>query len=159
MTAGARRREGQNRFAQDGGAALRTVQARYPSDEPTLDQLLAEPIVQQLMQRDQTDEATIRHLLQLATASLPASPIEDDPNAIARRLQESARLLCLRYDRELRTRLPGLKLRKMHRPPSSRATPRGQPTYPRSETLGIRPPTLGRLLDRLGGGRLRRAQA
>jgi len=32
--------------------------------EPTLDQLMAEPIVQQLMRSDHTDEKTIRLLLQ-----------------------------------------------------------------------------------------------
>ena len=32
--------------------------------EPTLDQLMAEPIVQQLMRSDHTDEMTIRLLLQ-----------------------------------------------------------------------------------------------
>jgi hypothetical protein len=47
-----------------GGAAP----TRFPSDEPTLDQLLAEPIVQQLMRRDRVDAATIRHLLQEAAA-------------------------------------------------------------------------------------------
>jgi hypothetical protein len=44
--------------------------AAYPaSNEATLDQLLAEPIVQQLMQRDQTDEATIRDLLREIAAT------------------------------------------------------------------------------------------
>jgi hypothetical protein len=37
-------------------------------DEPTLDQLFAEPIVQQLMIRDRIDEATTRNLLQQAAA-------------------------------------------------------------------------------------------
>jgi hypothetical protein len=44
--------------------------AAWPaSSEATLDQLLAEPIVQQLMQRDHTDEATIRDLLQEIAAT------------------------------------------------------------------------------------------
>jgi hypothetical protein len=43
------------------------------SDEPTLDQLLAEPIVQQLMRRDSVDEATIRHLLQETASARLAS--------------------------------------------------------------------------------------
>jgi hypothetical protein len=47
-----------------------------PSNEATLDQLLAEPIVQQLMRRDRIDEATIRHLLQ-ETAFAPASSAEN----------------------------------------------------------------------------------
>jgi DNA-binding MarR family transcriptional regulator len=37
--------------------------------EPTIDQLFAEPIVQQLMRRDRTDEATIRRLLQKTAAA------------------------------------------------------------------------------------------
>src|SRR2546421_3076901 len=37
-----------------------------PSNEATLDQLFAEPIVKQLMRRDRIDEATIRHLLRQA---------------------------------------------------------------------------------------------
>jgi hypothetical protein len=37
-------------------------------DEPTLEELLAEPIVQQLMRRDRTDATTIRRLLLEAAA-------------------------------------------------------------------------------------------
>jgi hypothetical protein len=47
------------------------------SDEPTLDQLLAEPIVRQLMRRDGIDEATIRHLLQETAAARLASLAND----------------------------------------------------------------------------------
>jgi hypothetical protein len=44
--------------------------AAWPaSNQATLDQLLAEPIVQQLMRRDHTDEATIRDLLQEIAAA------------------------------------------------------------------------------------------
>jgi hypothetical protein len=46
-------------------------------DEPRLDQLFAEPIVQQLMHRDRIDEATIRRLLrQAAVARAAPSPPE-----------------------------------------------------------------------------------
>jgi hypothetical protein len=48
------------------------------SDELTLDQLLAEPIVQQLMRRDRIDEATIRHLVRETAASRSAVWAEDD---------------------------------------------------------------------------------
>jgi hypothetical protein len=49
------------------------------SDEPTLDQLLAEPIVRQLMRRDRIDAATIRHLLQeVASARRGSSWAEND---------------------------------------------------------------------------------
>jgi hypothetical protein len=47
--------------------------ARPPCNEPTLDQLLAEPIVQQLMRRDGIDEAAIRYLLQETASARPAS--------------------------------------------------------------------------------------
>jgi hypothetical protein len=54
---------------------------RSLSGEPTLDQLLAEPIVQQLMRRDGIDAATIRHLLQeAASARRASSRAEDDLN-------------------------------------------------------------------------------
>ena len=52
----------------DGGAARRAASAQQPSDEPTLDQLLAEPIVQQLMRSDRTDEAAIRQLVRKTAA-------------------------------------------------------------------------------------------
>ena len=51
---------------------------RSPPDELTLDQLLAAPIVQQLMRRDRIDEATIRHLLRETAAARPAATAEDD---------------------------------------------------------------------------------
>jgi hypothetical protein len=54
-------------------ALLRVARTRFPCDEPTLDQLLAEPIVQQLMRRDRIDEASIRHLLQETAAARPGS--------------------------------------------------------------------------------------
>jgi hypothetical protein len=37
-------------------ALLGVTPTRSPSDEPTLDQLLAEPVVQRLMRRDRTDD-------------------------------------------------------------------------------------------------------
>jgi hypothetical protein len=54
-------------------AALGVAPTRSPSNEPTLDQLLAEPIVQQLMRRDRIDEATIRDLLQETAQARPAA--------------------------------------------------------------------------------------
>jgi hypothetical protein len=73
---------------------------------------LTEPIVQQLMCRDQTDEATIRHLLQETAAARPTLRAKDDPNtddpySIGRLLQETARLWRLRCDREVR-QIPGM---------------------------------------------------
>jgi hypothetical protein len=66
----------------DGASGLGVPPAGPLSDEPTLDQLLAEPIVQQLMRRDRIDAATIRHLLQEAASARRASSwAEDDLNA------------------------------------------------------------------------------
>jgi hypothetical protein len=53
----------------DGSVAPGAASSRRPFDEPTLDQLLAEPIVQQLMHRDRTDEVSIRQLLHQAVAA------------------------------------------------------------------------------------------
>jgi hypothetical protein len=60
-----------------GRAVPAAAPARPLCDEPTLDQLLAEPIVQQLMQRDRTDEAAIRHLLRETAAAARLSAIRD----------------------------------------------------------------------------------
>jgi len=124
-----------------------------PSNEPTLDQLLAEPIVQQLMRRDQIDEATIRDLLRQTAAARRAARAEDDLNpddlhSIVRLLHETARLWCSRYDRAARTRLPGMICARstvliylaQHEGVSEAAL---------AEILDISPMTLARLLDRL----------
>jgi len=47
-----------------GSATLCTWPTRPRLAEPTLDQLLAEPMVRQLMRRDGIDETTIRRLVQ-----------------------------------------------------------------------------------------------
>jgi MarR family transcriptional regulator, transcriptional regulator for hemolysin len=96
-----------------GSVALGAASALRRSDEPTLDQLLAEPIVQQLMRRDRTDEATIRRLLSEAPAARATSREKHDPNAddrhaIVRLLRDIARLCRSRWDRELSTQIPGL---------------------------------------------------
>ena len=57
------------------------TQTLSSSDEPTLEQLLAEPIVRQLMRRDSIDEATIRHTLQETASARLASRAEDDLKA------------------------------------------------------------------------------
>src|ERR1700720_101844 len=106
MIVRARRNPGQDTSPRDGGGALGAASARPPSDEPTLDQLFAEPIVQRLMRRDQTDEASIRRLLQATAAAQPASQAEDDPDTddphpIVWLLYETARLWRSRYDREV----------------------------------------------------------
>ena len=62
-------------------ALLGVAPTRSRSDEPTLDQLLAEPIVQQLMRRDRIDETTIRHLLQATAAARRTLRAEDNLKA------------------------------------------------------------------------------
>jgi MarR family transcriptional regulator for hemolysin len=145
------RSAGQDTSTPDSNAAV--VSARSPSAEPTLDQLFAEPIVQQLMRRDRTNESTILRLLERAAAARPAlwtkdDPDPDDPNAIVRRLHEAARLLGRRYDRELRARLPGMSRARcnvlIHLAQNTRINQAAL-----AQTLDIRQPTLVRLLDRL----------
>jgi DNA-binding MarR family transcriptional regulator len=152
----------------DRGPALRAASAQPPSDEPTLDQLLAEPIVQQLMRSDRTDEAAIRHLVQETAAARLALQTHggsstddsdtddssrndsgtDDPQAIVRLLHETARLWSRHYDREVRTRFPGMTrarcavLRHL-------AQYQGVNQVTLAGILDIRPISLVRLLDRL----------
>jgi MarR family transcriptional regulator, transcriptional regulator for hemolysin len=139
--------------ALDGGAAPDAASALCRSGEPTLDQLLAKPIVQLLMQCDRTNEATIRDLLQQALAEGPASrareyPSTNDANTIVGLLDETARLARTRYDRELRARLPGMTCARcailihlaQHKMFNQTAL---------AHILAIRPITLVRLLDRL----------
>ena len=147
----------------DGGAALRTASAQPPSDEPTLDQLLAEPIVRQLMRSDRTDEAAIRHLVQEAAAARLASQAHngsstdgssrddsgtDDPQAIVQLLHETARLWSRHYDREVRALFPGMT-RARCAVLSHLARHEGVNLVTLAGILDIRPISLVRLLDRL----------
>jgi hypothetical protein len=68
MTGRARRSAGRV-HPPDGSVAPDGASSRRPFDEPTVDQLLTEPIVQQLMRRDRTDEASIRQLVDQAAAA------------------------------------------------------------------------------------------
>jgi DNA-binding MarR family transcriptional regulator len=119
---------------------------RPPSDELTLDQLLAAPIVQQLMRRDRIDEATIRHLLQEAAAARPPVRTRDDLNADDPHwlLHETAR----RYEREVRVRLPDMT-RARCTVLIYLAQHEGVNQATLAKILDIRPMTLVRLLDRL----------
>jgi MarR family transcriptional regulator, transcriptional regulator for hemolysin len=152
MTDRVRRRPDRN-YEPDGGAAPDASSALRRSDEPTLDQLLAEPIVQLLMHCDRTNEVTIRDLLHQASAAGPASqaiesPSADDPTTIVGLLDETARLARTRYDRELRARLPGMTWARcavlihlaQHKAVNQTSL---------AQILAIRPITLVRLLDRL----------
>ena len=73
-----------------GAAAGRTTERRI-CNELTLDQLLADPIVQQLMRRDRVDEPGVRILVRKVSAARSALRIADHPdrgeeNATARLL-------------------------------------------------------------------------
>ena len=78
--------------------ALGLVSSRPPSNELTLDQLLAEPIVQQLMRRDGIDEATTRRLLQQVAAARAPSLAD----TLTRLLHSTVRLWCKRHNKEVR---------------------------------------------------------
>ena len=153
MIGSARHSPGQDTSTRDGGTALGAASARPPSDEPTLDQLLAEPIVQQLMHRDQMNEASIRDLLQETAAARPALRARDDPNAehsypIVSLLHETARLWRRRYDREVRAQLPGMTGARCA-VLIELAQHEGVNQAALAQILDIRPITLVRLLDRL----------
>jgi MarR family transcriptional regulator, transcriptional regulator for hemolysin len=124
-----------------------------PADHPMIDQLLAEPVVRQIVYRGQTDKATICLSLQQVAPNPPASCAKGDPgtharDTIVRLLLETARLWNNRYDREVRTQLPGMSGARcnvlIH---LLRQGGVNQATLARS--LDIRPITLTRELDRL----------
>jgi MarR family transcriptional regulator, transcriptional regulator for hemolysin len=133
-----------------GCARPGAASARPLSGEPTLDQLLAEPIVQQLMRRDRIDEATIRQLLQKTAAARPIVRTRDDLNADDPHwlLHETARLWCGRYDKEVRSQLPGIT-RARCTVLIYLAQHEGVNQAALAKILDIRPITLVRLLDRL----------
>jgi MarR family transcriptional regulator, transcriptional regulator for hemolysin len=151
-------RQGTAQVAPTSGVRRNLDQAmdQRPSDALTLDELLAEPMVQQLMQRDRTDEATIRRLWQHIAAGPPASipcriPRESraaGPDTIARLLQETARLWRRRCDKAVRARLPGMTCARcavlIHL-----AQLGGSKQAALARSLDITPMTLVRLLDRL----------
>jgi MarR family transcriptional regulator, transcriptional regulator for hemolysin len=154
MTGRAVRSVGRDTPAPDNDASPRAASNWLSSAEPRLDQLLAEPIVQQLMRRDQTDEPTIRHLLRETAAARPPSaakngpPNSSDPYTIVRLLHETARAWRGRYDREVRARLPGMT-RARCIVLTHLAQHEGLDQAALSQVLDVRPITLIRLLDRL----------
>jgi MarR family transcriptional regulator, transcriptional regulator for hemolysin len=139
--------------ALDDRAALGAASLRPTFDEPTLDQLLAEPIVRQLMRRDRTDETTVRRLLHEIAIARPAllpkdDPSTDDPNTIVRLLEETTRLWHRLIDRELHAQHPGMtRARCFVLIQLARFVGLNQAGL--SQTLDIRPSTLVRLVDRL----------
>jgi MarR family transcriptional regulator for hemolysin len=132
----------------DGGAASGAEVVQPAFGEQTFDQLLAEPIVRQLMGRDRTDEATVGHLLHEIAIARPALPPSDDPDAIVQLLVETARLWRKLHDRELHAKIPGMT-RARCSVLIQLAQPVGLNQATLAQILDIRPSTLARLLDRL----------
>jgi MarR family transcriptional regulator, transcriptional regulator for hemolysin len=81
----------------------------------TLDELLAEPMVQQLMCRDRTDELAVRRLWEHVAAGRPAQTPRFMPSSLpvaadelGHLLHETARLWRRRCERAVRARLPDM---------------------------------------------------
>jgi MarR family transcriptional regulator for hemolysin len=119
-----------------------------------LDELLAEPMVQQLMCRDRTDEAAGRRLCERVAANWPAltpcrrRPLPVAPDELGYLLHETARLWRRRCERAVHARLPGMTcarcavlLKLEHTEGLNQVT--------LAHSLDIAPITLVRLLDRL----------
>jgi MarR family transcriptional regulator for hemolysin len=104
--------------------------------------------VQQLMRRDRTDEATVRHLLQQTTTARPASRAKNDPNIIIPLLHEAARRWRSRYNREVRAQILGMT-RARCAVLIYLAQHDGVHQATLARILDISPMTLARLLDRL----------
>jgi MarR family transcriptional regulator, transcriptional regulator for hemolysin len=148
VTSSARRSVGRDTSVPDEHTTPGAPSMRPVLDEPTLDQLLAEPIVQQLMRSDRTDETTVRRLLYEIAIARPALPPKDDPNTIVRLLEETTRLWHRLIDRELHAQHPGMTRARcfvlIHLARFAGLNQAGL-----SQTLDIRPSTLVRLVDRL----------
>lgn len=120
----------------------------------TLDELLAEPMVQLLMRRDGTDAAAVRRLWEHMAPRRPVQtpccmqPLSVVPDELGHLLHETARLWRRRCERMVRARLPGMTcarcavLLKLEHPGRL-----NQATL--AQGLGVAPITLVHLLDRL----------
>jgi MarR family transcriptional regulator, transcriptional regulator for hemolysin len=152
MTGRARSSAGWETPAPAGTAVLDAASTQPLPDEPMLDQVLAETIAQPSTRRDQTDEATIRHMLQETTSHqvlrAKRDPNTDDPYAIVRLLHETARSWRGRYERKLRAQLPGITLAQST-VLTQLAQHEGVNQVALAHILDIRPITLVRLLDLL----------
>jgi MarR family transcriptional regulator for hemolysin len=114
MTKTSRRSAARATLTHDARVILGGATARRSSGMLTLDELLAEPMVQQLMCRDGTDELAIRRLWEHVTASRPAQtphcmpPQPVAPDRLGHLLHETARLWRRRCERAVRARLPDM---------------------------------------------------
>jgi MarR family transcriptional regulator, transcriptional regulator for hemolysin len=135
--------------AKPGGTAVRCAPRRL-----TLDELLAEPMVQQLMRRDRTDEAAVRRLWENMAATRPAqTPCQMPPLSMVRDelghlLREIARLWRGRCERVVRARLPGMTWARCA-VLFQLAQPQGRNQASLAHGLDITPMRLVGLLDQL----------
>jgi MarR family transcriptional regulator for hemolysin len=139
---------------RDGSAKLCWTTVGCAPGMLTLDELLAEPMVQQLMSRDRTDEAAVRQLWEHVAANRPAQtpcrmrPLPVAPDEVGYLLHEAARLWRRRCERAVHARLPGMTcarcavLLKLEHSG-------GLNQVALAHSLDIAPMTLVRLLDRL----------
>jgi MarR family transcriptional regulator, transcriptional regulator for hemolysin len=148
------RRSARAALTGDGSAKLGGTAVRQAPGILTLDDLLAEPMVQELMCRDRTDEAAVRRLWQHVAANRPKQtacrmpPLSLTPDELGHLLHETARLWRRRCDRVLRTRLPGMTCARCA-VLFQLAQPRALNQAALAHSLDITPMTLVRLLDRL----------
>jgi MarR family transcriptional regulator, transcriptional regulator for hemolysin len=138
----------------DGSANLGGATARCSPGILTLDELLAEPMVQQLMCRDRTDEMAVRRLWEHVAGSRPAQtprsmlPVPVTADELGHLLHATARLWRKRCERAVRARLPGMTcaqcavLLELDQP-------EGLNQVTLAHILEVTPMTLVRLLDRL----------
>ena len=154
MTRSSRRGAARAPLTRDARAILDGAMARCSPGTLTLDELLAEPMVQQLMCRDRTDELAVRRLWEHVAASRPAQtprcmpPLPVAPDELGHLLHETARLWRRRCERAVHARLPGMTcarcavLLKLEQPGGF-----NQVTL--AHSLDLAPITVVRLLDRL----------
>jgi MarR family transcriptional regulator, transcriptional regulator for hemolysin len=154
MTRSSRRGAARAALTRDARGILGGVTARCSPGMLTLDELLAEPMVQQLMCRDRTDELAVRRLWEHVAASRPAQtprrtpPLPVAPDKLGHLLLETARLWRRRCETAVRARFPDMTcarcavLLKLEQPGCL-----NQVTL--AHILDVAPMTLVRLLDRL----------
>lgn len=154
MVRTSRRSAARPALTRDGGAELARTMIRCAPGMLTLDELLAEPMVQQLMYRDRTDEPTVRRLWEHIAASRPAQtprctpPLPGSGDELGHLLHETSRLWRRRCENVVRARIPGMTcvrcavLLKLEQPG-------GFNQVALAHSLDIAPITLVRLLDRL----------
>jgi MarR family transcriptional regulator for hemolysin len=149
MTRTSRREAARATLTRDARAIPGGATARCSPGTLTLDELLAEPMVQQLMCRDRTDELAVRrsweHVVQTRRHT-PPLPMGTDE--LGHLLQETARLWRRRCETAVRARFPDMTcarcavLLKLEQPGCL-----NQVTL--AHILDVAPMTLVRLLDRL----------